>query len=112
MEKLLFCLKVLYLLKGTSLSSTPTSDGQQASRKRRWGSLSSTKKKTTLSISTDSLKVNTKCCCLQSCNTMSGRGFFCFRDLTKYGFEKMLEKYFSGRKATDICVCKVRGFDG
>ncbi|XP_074616816.1 uncharacterized protein LOC141876217 [Acropora palmata] len=40
----------------TSLQSTPTSDGQPSSRKRRWGLSSSSKKKTTLSISTDSLK--------------------------------------------------------
>ncbi|XP_020622602.1 apoptotic chromatin condensation inducer in the nucleus-like isoform X2 [Orbicella faveolata] len=41
-------------LPRTSLPSTPT-EGQPASRKRRWGS-SSSKKKTSLSISTDSLK--------------------------------------------------------
>ncbi|XP_068725286.1 apoptotic chromatin condensation inducer in the nucleus-like [Montipora capricornis] len=40
----------------TSLPSTPTSDGHPGSRKRRWGSSSSSKKKTSLSISTDSLK--------------------------------------------------------
>ena len=52
---LLHCV-VVY--QGTSLPSTPTSDGQPGSRKRRWGS-SSSKKKTSLSISTDSLKVKT-----------------------------------------------------
>ena len=52
---LLLCV-VVY--QGTSLPSTPTSDGQPGSRKRRWGS-SSSKKKTSLSISTDSLKVKT-----------------------------------------------------
>ncbi|XP_058971333.2 apoptotic chromatin condensation inducer in the nucleus-like [Pocillopora verrucosa] len=39
----------------TSLPTTPTSEGQPGSRKRRWGS-SSSSKKTSLSISTDSLK--------------------------------------------------------
>ena len=69
---LLHCV-VVY--QGTSLPSTPTSDGQPGSRKRRWGS-SSSKKKTSLSISTDSLKVKTSYNKKFLC--WVGGVFFCF----------------------------------